>query len=162
MTRRRRIYEGKAKVLYEGPEPGTLVQYFKDDATAFNNQKRGTITGKDISGSVQAESTFAAMDIACAGPSLVCRNQSGALRLRATSASLAKVDARTSFGSIELTLLSSLHPVIQARTAFADIDSDFPVMLKPRGQDAFAGVAGGIARINLETQNGRIRIARAE
>ena len=48
MTRRRRIYEGKAKVLYEGPEPGTLVQYFKDDASAFNNQKRGTITGKGV------------------------------------------------------------------------------------------------------------------
>ena len=48
MARRRQIYEGKAKVLFEGPEPGTLVQYFKDDATAFNNQKRGTITGKGV------------------------------------------------------------------------------------------------------------------
>ncbi len=48
MSRRRRIYEGKAKVLFEGPEPGTLVQYFKDDATAFNNQTRGTITGKGV------------------------------------------------------------------------------------------------------------------
>ncbi|MSP88714.1 MAG: phosphoribosylaminoimidazolesuccinocarboxamide synthase [Alphaproteobacteria bacterium] len=48
MTRRRRIYEGKAKVLFEGPEPGTLVQYFKDDATAFNNQKHGIITGKGV------------------------------------------------------------------------------------------------------------------
>ncbi len=46
--RRRRIYEGKAKVLFEGPEPGTLVQYFKDDATAFNNQKKGVITGKGV------------------------------------------------------------------------------------------------------------------
>ena len=46
--RRRRIYEGKAKVLYEGPEPGTLVQYFKDDATAFNNQKKGIIAGKGV------------------------------------------------------------------------------------------------------------------
>ncbi len=46
--RRRRIYEGKAKVLFEGPEPGTLVQYFKDDATAFNNQKKGIITGKGV------------------------------------------------------------------------------------------------------------------
>lgn len=46
--RRRRIYEGKAKVLFEGPQPGTLVQYFKDDATAFNNKKRGTITGKGV------------------------------------------------------------------------------------------------------------------
>ncbi len=48
MARRRQIYEGKAKVLFEGPEPGTLVQYFKDDATAFNNQKRGVITGKGV------------------------------------------------------------------------------------------------------------------
>ena len=36
MARRAKIYEGKAKILYEGPEPGTIVQYFKDDATAFN------------------------------------------------------------------------------------------------------------------------------
>src|ERR1700748_291800 len=48
MSRRRRIYEGKAKTLFEGPEPGTIVQYFKDDATAFNNQKKGTITGKGV------------------------------------------------------------------------------------------------------------------
>ena len=48
MSRRRQVYEGKAKVLFEGPEPGTLVQYFKDDATAFNNKKRGTIAGKGV------------------------------------------------------------------------------------------------------------------
>jgi phosphoribosylaminoimidazole-succinocarboxamide synthase len=46
--RRRRLYEGKAKILFEGPEPGTIVQYFKDDATAFNNEKTGTITGKGV------------------------------------------------------------------------------------------------------------------
>ena len=48
MARRKQIYEGKAKVLFEGPEPGTLVQYFTDDATAFNNKKKGTITGKGV------------------------------------------------------------------------------------------------------------------
>ncbi len=48
MARRRRIYEGKAKILFEGPEPGTIVQYFKDDATAFNSTKTGTITGKGV------------------------------------------------------------------------------------------------------------------
>jgi phosphoribosylaminoimidazole-succinocarboxamide synthase len=48
MARRRQIYEGKAKILYEGPEPGTLIQYFKDDATAFNAQKKGTIAGKGV------------------------------------------------------------------------------------------------------------------
>ena len=48
MNRRKQIYEGKAKVLFQGPEPGTIVQYFKDDATAFNNQKKGVITGKGV------------------------------------------------------------------------------------------------------------------
>jgi|TARA_B110000116_G_scaffold263757_1_gene270669 phosphoribosylaminoimidazole-succinocarboxamide synthase len=48
MPQRRKIYEGKAKVLFEGPEPGTIVQHFKDDATAFNNQKHGIITGKGV------------------------------------------------------------------------------------------------------------------
>lgn len=48
MARRRKLYEGKAKILYEGPEPGTLIQYFKDDATAFNNKKTGVITGKGV------------------------------------------------------------------------------------------------------------------
>jgi len=33
MARRKKVYEGKAKILYEGPEPGTLIQYFKDDPT---------------------------------------------------------------------------------------------------------------------------------
>ena len=46
--RRKKIYEGKAKILYEGPEPGTFIQYFKDDATAFNAQKKATIEGKGV------------------------------------------------------------------------------------------------------------------
>lgn len=48
MNRRRRIYEGKAKILYEGPEPGTLIQFFKDDATAFNAKKHAIIDGKGV------------------------------------------------------------------------------------------------------------------
>ncbi|MFC0409696.1 phosphoribosylaminoimidazolesuccinocarboxamide synthase [Roseomonas elaeocarpi] len=48
MARRRQLYEGKAKILFEGPEPGTLVQYFKDDATAGNGTKKGIITGKGV------------------------------------------------------------------------------------------------------------------
>jgi phosphoribosylaminoimidazole-succinocarboxamide synthase len=47
-TRRKKIYEGKAKILFEGPEPGTLIQYFKDDATAFNAQKKAVLEGKGV------------------------------------------------------------------------------------------------------------------
>jgi phosphoribosylaminoimidazole-succinocarboxamide synthase len=48
MNRRRRIYEGKGKILYEGPEPGTLIQFFKDDTTAFDKQKQAVIDGKGV------------------------------------------------------------------------------------------------------------------
>lgn len=48
MPPRKVIYEGKAKKLFEGPEPGTIIQHFKDDATAFNNAKKGTINGKGV------------------------------------------------------------------------------------------------------------------
>ncbi|MBC8036805.1 MAG: phosphoribosylaminoimidazolesuccinocarboxamide synthase [Rhizobiales bacterium] len=47
-SRRTRIYEGKAKILYEGPEPGTVIVHFKDDATAFNAQKKAVIEGKGV------------------------------------------------------------------------------------------------------------------
>ena len=58
MARRRQIYEGKAKILYEGPEPGTLIQYFKVDATAFNAEKRGTINGKGVLNNRISEQIF--------------------------------------------------------------------------------------------------------
>ncbi|NOX94088.1 MAG: phosphoribosylaminoimidazolesuccinocarboxamide synthase [Alphaproteobacteria bacterium] len=48
MVRRKQIYEGKAKILFEGPEPGTIIQYFKDDATAFNNKKHDVLEGKGV------------------------------------------------------------------------------------------------------------------
>lgn len=48
MSRRRLVYEGKAKILYEGPEPGTLIQYFKDDTTAGNGEKHEIVDGKGV------------------------------------------------------------------------------------------------------------------
>ncbi len=48
MSRRKLIYEGKAKTLYEGPDANTVIQYFKDDATAFNAEKKAVIAGKGV------------------------------------------------------------------------------------------------------------------
>lgn len=48
MARRRQIYEGKDKILFEGPEPGTIVQYFKDDATSSEDGRKGIVTGKGV------------------------------------------------------------------------------------------------------------------
>ena len=50
MKHRRRLYEGKGKIIYEGPEPGTLVQFFKDDANAggTNGASPQTVDGKGV------------------------------------------------------------------------------------------------------------------
>ncbi|MEM6833637.1 MAG: phosphoribosylaminoimidazolesuccinocarboxamide synthase [Pseudomonadota bacterium] len=61
MNRRRQIYEGKAKILYEGPEPGTIIQYFKDDATAFNAQKKATLLGKGVLNNRISEYIFSSL-----------------------------------------------------------------------------------------------------
>jgi phosphoribosylaminoimidazole-succinocarboxamide synthase len=45
---REKLYEGKAKIVYATQDPSVVIQYFKDDATAFNAQKRGTIVGKGV------------------------------------------------------------------------------------------------------------------
>ncbi len=45
--KRKKIYEGKAKVLYEGPEPGMLIQYFKDDIS-IGSEKKETVNGKGV------------------------------------------------------------------------------------------------------------------
>ena len=48
MNKGKKLYEGKAKIIYEGPEKGTAIQHFKDDATAFNNQKKSLVEGKGV------------------------------------------------------------------------------------------------------------------
>ena len=48
MKKGKKLYEGKAKILYAAPEKGTAIQHFKDHATAFNNQKKSIIEGKGI------------------------------------------------------------------------------------------------------------------
>ncbi|MDB5490883.1 MAG: purC [Micavibrio sp.] len=48
MSRRKVIYEGKAKIVYDGPEPGTFIQYFKDDLTAGNGEKKSSVAGKGV------------------------------------------------------------------------------------------------------------------
>ncbi|MFH1380706.1 MAG: phosphoribosylaminoimidazolesuccinocarboxamide synthase, partial [Candidatus Omnitrophota bacterium] len=48
MEKRKMIYEGKAKKVYETDDPDILIQDFKDDATAFDATKRGTIGNKGI------------------------------------------------------------------------------------------------------------------
>jgi len=48
MNKGKKLYEGKAKILYETKEKGLAIQHFKDDATAFNNQKKANVEGKGV------------------------------------------------------------------------------------------------------------------
>ena len=48
MKKGKKLYEGKAKIIYATTDKNLVIQYFKDDATAFNNQKKTTIEGKGV------------------------------------------------------------------------------------------------------------------
>ena len=48
MKKGKKLYEGKAKIIYSTNDKGLVIQHFKDDATAFNNQKKDLIEGKGI------------------------------------------------------------------------------------------------------------------
>ena len=48
MKKGKKLYEGKAKIIYASSDKNLVIQYFKDDATAFNNQKKSTIEGKGV------------------------------------------------------------------------------------------------------------------
>jgi len=58
MEKREAIYEGKAKIIYTTDDPDKIIQYFKDDATAFNAEKRGTIKDKGIMNNEISEVLF--------------------------------------------------------------------------------------------------------
>tara|TARA_B100001029_G_scaffold175542_1_gene177128 strand:+ start:421 stop:1209 length:789 start_codon:yes stop_codon:yes gene_type:complete len=48
MKKGKKLYEGKAKIIYSTDSKGLVIQHFKDDATAFNNQKKTVIDGKGV------------------------------------------------------------------------------------------------------------------
>jgi len=58
MEKRELLYEGKAKQVYSTDNPDLVIQYFKDDATAFNAKKRGTIVSKGILNNQMSETFF--------------------------------------------------------------------------------------------------------
>jgi hypothetical protein len=71
---------------------------------------------------------------------------------------LASLEARTSYGALEVRLPAGLKPSVQAHTTYGDIESDFPVLMKSRGQNSLAGQPPGTPRIDLQNQNGKIRV----
>jgi hypothetical protein len=134
------------------------VKEINGDAHLVNQS--GKVKTSGVTGSVKASTTYASVDITGSGSNFVCDNQSGSISLRVTSTTLADVQARTSYATLEVQLPAAIKPAIQARTTYAEVESDFPVLMKPRGQDAFADVAPGTPRINLQNQSGKIRVVR--
>ncbi len=48
MNKGKKLYEGKAKIIYETKDKNIVIQHFKDDATAFNNLKKASVEGKGV------------------------------------------------------------------------------------------------------------------
>lgn len=134
------------------------VEGIQGDALLANQNGGVTVTG--VTGSVKVTTSFANIEVAGAGARFECHNQNGAIHLRATSATLASIDANTSFDTLEVHLPAALKPAIQAHTTFAEVESDFPVLMKPRGQNAFADAGPDTPRISLQNENGRIGVIR--
>ncbi|HYG24772.1 MAG TPA: hypothetical protein VEH04_18540 [Verrucomicrobiae bacterium] len=125
--------------------------------TLLNNH-HGSVDATDITGSVTATTSFSRLNIAGSGASYVCRNQHGSIQLNAASPGVTNVDVETSFGSIDVRLRKELKPVVVARTSFGEVESDFPVMLKPRGADAFEHADSTAARVSLGNRHGSIKL----
>jgi hypothetical protein len=132
------------------------VREIAGDARLVN--QFGRVAAEAITGFVRAETSYGAMDITGPGGSFVCNNQFGGISVRVTSAALTNLEARTSYAALTVRLPAGLKPAVQAHTSYGDIESDFPVLMKPRGQDPFAGLPPGTPRINLQNQNGKIRV----
>ena len=64
------LYEGKAKKIFATDRPDRVIQYFKDDATAFNAQKRGTIVEKGVVNNKISERLFRVLENAGVPPIL--------------------------------------------------------------------------------------------
>ena len=128
------------------------------DGDAHLANQSGGVNARKVNGSINASTSFADMEIEGSGRVFVCHNQSGAIRLRAQSNEFTRIEARTSFNSIDLRLPAGSKAAIRAHTSFGDIQSDFPVMTKARGADPFAGVEAGTPLVTLEDQSGSIRI----
>jgi DUF4097 and DUF4098 domain-containing protein YvlB len=122
--------------------------------------QNGKVAVTKVGGPLDARTSFASMDISGEGPSFACHNQNGAIRLDVASGSVSNIVASTSFGEILVRLPGELKPTIQAQTEFAEINSDFPVLMKPKGSDPFKDVDSGTLRIQLDTRNAPIRIAK--
>jgi len=128
------------------------VKEINGDARLVN--QFGRVDAEAVTGSVKAETSYGPMDITGPGTNFICDNQFGAISVRATSATLASLDARTSYAALNVRLPSGLKPAVQAHTSYGEIDSDFPVMTKSGSQDN----AAGTPRVNLHNQNGNIRV----
>jgi DUF4097 and DUF4098 domain-containing protein YvlB len=132
------------------------VKKIAGDARLVN--QFGRVAAEAVTGSVRAETSYDAMDITGPGANFICDNQFGGISVRASSASLTNLEARTSYATLQVRLAAGLKPAIRAHTSYGEIESDFPVLMKPRGQDPFGGLPPGTPRVNLENQHGKIRV----
>jgi hypothetical protein len=153
-----KIVQARGDADIETSFDSLTVEGIQGDAILMN--QNGGVIASGITGSVKASTSFAAMNVTGAGSKFVCHNQNGSIRLRATSTALTNIEAKTSFDTLEIHLPAGLNPAIHARTTFADVESDFPVLMKPRGDNPFADIAPDTARITLQNQNGKIGIVR--
>jgi phosphoribosylaminoimidazole-succinocarboxamide synthase len=79
------LYEGKAKIIYPTETPGILLSYFKDDATAFNAQKKGQIAGKGAMNCAISSHLFKKLEASGVPTHFIDQSSPHEMRVRAVS-----------------------------------------------------------------------------
>jgi hypothetical protein len=134
------------------------IKGVQGDAVLAN--QHGRIEVRDLSGSVDARTSYASLNVTAAGSNLVCHNQHGPVQVRALSPAFTRLSASTSYAPLVVHLPASARPAVRAQTTHGEIDSDFPVLLKPHEVEAFSGSPPGVPRVSLENRHGAIRVVR--
>ena len=114
------FYEGKAKKLYATADPDLVIAYFKDDATAFNAKKRGTIEEKGVINNRMSELFFSLLEqqrryrpISCAASTIVRCSASGSRSSRSKPWCAISWRARWPSGWAARKAKSCKHPIVE-------------------------------------------------
>ena len=128
------------------------IELVHTDGGAVLRNQNGHIHAREVAGELRAETSFDKIDVAGTGTRFYCRNHNAAIVIEATGPTLAEVDARTSFGNLEVRLPADAQPTLTAHTSFGQVQADFPIQPKDTPP------VPGHPRVRLENQNGSIRV----
>jgi hypothetical protein len=138
---------------------GIEIREVKGGVTAYN--EHGDIVGKKIQGAIKAETSFGRIDLKVEATEVACKNQHGSIRLGLLSPDLRRIEAETSFGTLEISLAPDISPTIDASARHGKVRSDFPVRSAEVAEKDPGDREGETPRLMLRNSHGDVTIRKA-